>query len=245
MNGKKISYFLVLLTLFLFETSILAQKETKESILKKHFKAIGQSKLVKASTYVVTGKIIQNSLELPIRIYQKQPDKRLSEVTVYGQKTVFGYNGKSGWMIDPQINPDKAIDIPEGTFKTIKREADFTGSLYDWEEKGHSLEYEGKEDLEGTEVYKLKLTEKGGETFYYFIDCENYLIIKTSSKINLYGTTTDLLTFFSEYKDIDGIKRPFKYRAEAMGRVLNQTNIDKIEFNREIDDLIFEKPEDK
>ena len=46
---------------------------------------------------------------------------------------------------------------------------DTQGSLVDYKAKGHSVEYLGKEDVEGTEAHKLKLTHKSGKTETMFL----------------------------------------------------------------------------
>ena len=75
------------------------------------------------------------------------------------------------------------------------------------------MELVGTEDMEGTEAYKIKVTKKlelaEGETeeeakpeiTYYFIDAENFVILKTHAKTNMRGAEVEVDTYYSDYKE--------------------------------------------
>ena len=62
--------------------------------------------------------------------------------------------------------------------KTLLNKPISMDHLWTIKEKGNTVELVGKEDLEGTPVYKLKVTLKTGEVRYFFLDAENYLDLK-------------------------------------------------------------------
>ena len=48
----------------------------------------------------------------------------------------------------------------------------------DYKAKGHTVELVGKEKVEGTDAYKLKVTLKNGDVRYIYLDAETYLEIR-------------------------------------------------------------------
>ena len=46
------------------------------------------------------------------------------------------------------------------------------GMLWNWKEKGYTVTFDGKEDMEGTSCYKIKVDTKEGDSFTYYIDAE-------------------------------------------------------------------------
>ena len=70
-----------------------------QSILDKHFKAIGQEKVLKVQTQVSTGKILQMGMEIPFKSITKRPGKAYMEMDLQGTKVVTAFDGVKGWAI--------------------------------------------------------------------------------------------------------------------------------------------------
>jgi hypothetical protein len=127
----------------------------------------------------------------------------------------------------------------------MKEQADFEGTLYNWKEKGHKVELLGKEDLEGTPVYKLKITLADGNIETYFIDAENFVTIKVSNISKIQGNETESESYTSNYKDVNGALMPFSIENKVKGQTVSTVVIDKYEINRELNDSLFVKPAKK
>jgi hypothetical protein len=87
--------------------------------------------------------------------------------------------------------------LPAEQAKIMDEQADFDGQLVDYKEKGSTIELVGKEPVEGTDAYKLKLTTKGGEVRYYFLDAEYFLEIRTEASRTIRGTPMDFTNLTS------------------------------------------------
>jgi hypothetical protein len=127
----------------------------------------------------------------------------------------------------------------------VKEQADFMGQLYNWKEKGHKAEFLGKEDMEGTPIYKIKLTKANGDVDIYFIDAENYVVIKTTSTSTMQGKEVTGDSFSSNYKDVNGVMMPFTIENKMKtpnGEMTNQFVIDKVVVNEPVQDSLFVKP---
>lgn len=251
---KKITILTIVLSLFITLSS-KAQDLTLDEILKNHFEVTGAEKLTKVNTMIAEGTVNTQGMELPFVMKVKRPGKARNEVTIQGSQMIQAYNGEIGWMIAPWLGTDEPQDMGNDEVDQLKEQADFEGKLWNWKEKVESLELIGKEDMEGTEVYKLKMVEKveieegeesdeekKGDIRYIYMDAENFVILKIQVKKNIKGTETEIEIYQSNYKEVEGIIMPFSMETKMGGKTVNQITIDTFKLNEEIDDSEFEKP---
>jgi outer membrane lipoprotein-sorting protein len=232
------------ITLILLVSTQLLFSQSVDDILKKHFEAIGQDNLLKVQTMVTTAKIVQSAqgmtIEMPMTMTVKRPNKAKMEATMQGQTMVTAFNGTDGWMIAPWMSPDP-IDLTGEQLDESKDQADIDGALWNYKEKGNTVSLVGKEDMEGTEVYNLKLVKKNGTVENYYIDADSYILLKTKSKINANGTEIEVENVLSNYQTIDGIAMAMNIEVRSMGGS-TQITLEKVDFNIAVDDSIFERP---
>ena len=226
-----------------------AQNLTLEEILEKHFEAIGQEKVNKVKSITMTGKILMQGMELPLKTITKRPDKARTEMTMPDYTIVSAYNGKDGWTINPMvfgtIDPQ---DMGEEEVKQYKEGLKMDGVLYNWKEKAYTLELIAKEDIEGKEAYKIKLTkkqDKKGDVSFWFIDSGSFVILKFLFKIISQGVEMETETSLSNYKIINGMALPFAMEIKVGGNTVMQQIFEEIKFDEEIDDKIFDRPDKK
>jgi outer membrane lipoprotein-sorting protein len=232
---------LILSLTFLF--CVQASAQTVDELIKKNLDAKGGVQKVKAIKSVkLTAKIIQQGLEIPLVIQQKRPRFVRVDVTFQGKSQTMAYDGESGWKTDPfQGNPDPE-KIAGDDLKEAEEQADLDGALVDYKEKGHKVELAGKEDMEGTPVYKLKLTLKNGDVRNIYLDAENYLELKVNLKRKTPGGEIEVDQYVGNYKPVNGVMFPFSIETKVKGQTANQITIDKIEMDVAIDDSLFKMP---
>lgn len=220
------------------------QAQDLEKILKAHYKAIGQNNLVDVETVVTTGKILQMGMEMPIRSISKRPNKTYIEIDVQGTMMKQGYDGTNGWMQAPWTGSDEPIDLRGPDLRGLENSADMDGPLWNYKEKGHELELTGTEDMEGTQVYALKLTRKDGNIDYMYMDTESYLVLRTVSKMFINGSETEVEAFMSNYQEVNGFVMPYtiEQKFSAQPEMSMIINVEEVSWNEEIDDSIFLKP---
>lgn len=209
-------------------------------ILEQHFSVVGQEKLAEVKTIIVYGKIMQMGTEFPFVQKMKSPNKFRIEATIQGQMMIQAFDGENGWFIAPWIGPDPQ-DLTGVQLKQAKEQANIEGDLYHWEEKGHQAEYIGIEDMEGTEVFNIKLTKKEGDEIFYFIDSESYVILKETRKMTMQGTEMEIESFPGNYEMINGIAFPMSIKTNTMGQS-TEIVFDSVKIDLELDDSIFVRP---
>jgi len=236
---KKFTSFL---TVFILVSGSIVQSQTLEDIIKEHFSAIGQNNLLKVNTQKLTGKMIQTGIEIPLIQMAKRPDKVRVEGTFQGLTFIQTFNGKEGWSLNPFAGVTDPQPMPEDAIKSMKYQADMDGMLWNWKEKGYTVTFDGKEDMEGTSCYKIKIVTKEGDSFTYYIDSDSYIMIRSNSKIKVMGNETDTDTYYSNYTQMEGMAVPGKIESKMNGQLVGTIVVDKVEFNTELDDSLFEKP---
>jgi outer membrane lipoprotein-sorting protein len=236
---KKTALFLSALFLMLGNL-IVAQ--SLDDILKEHFAATGQDNLLKVNTQKVTGKIMQSGIEIPFVQMAKRPGKIRLDATFQDLTLTQVFNGTEGWTINPFMGVTEPQPMSEDEVKSMKYQSDMDGMLWNWKEKGYEVTLEGQEDMEGTSCYKVKLITTSGDIFTFYIDSDSFVILRQNAKMLVMGNETENDTYLSNYMMIDGMAVPGKIESKTNGQLIMTLNFDKVEFNMELDDALFEEP---
>jgi hypothetical protein len=233
---------LVFLPVLLLISGISLQSQSLDDILKEHFKAMGEDNLLKVNTQRLTGKMLQGGIEIPLAMLSKRPDKVRVEGTFQELKFIQNYNGEEGWNLNPFAGVTDAQPMSEDELKSMKYQSDMDGMLWNWKDKGYTVTYDGKEDMEGTSCYKIKLVTKEGDSFTFYIDSDSYIMIRTNAKVKVMGNETNSDSYYSNYMQQDGIAFPGKIENKQNDQVTGTIVIDKVELNTELADSLFNKP---
>jgi len=237
---QRILYVSLILVIGAVITTLYAQ--TLDEILEKHYEMVGQEKLSKINSMMLQGKILQGGMEIPVTMYQKRPLKFRSESTFQGMSFLTVFDGEKGWAINPMTGTQDAQPMDQEQLDRMKDQADIDGILYSYKKRGYQLELEGTEEMEGMEVFLLKLTKPNGDVYTMYMDPENYVVLKTKAKIKIKGNEIETETFQSNYKYVDDVLIPFNMETKRDGQTLMQMILDTVEFNTEPSDSLFTQP---
>lgn len=229
-----------------------AQAQTAEEIIEKYLQNIGgKDKLRALKSVKMTGKGKQGPMEFPMTMIQTAEGKEKNTFTFQGKEMVQpAFDGTTGWSTNFMTMKAEKMETEDAENK--KREAgDFPDAFLDYAKKGYKIALEGKEKVEGTECFKIKLTKKtmlvdGKEeenVVYYFFDTENYvpLVIRsTTKKGQAKGATIDVV--LSDFQEVNGVFFPFSISQKFNGQVGFTMVMEKIETNVAVDDKIFAFP---
>ena len=219
--------------------------QTLDDVLAKYYEARGGlAKLEAVQTAKITGTMtVGPGVDAPFTFYWKRPNKIRTEFTVQGQTGIQAFDGTSGWMYLPFMGKTEPEKMPEDVVKSVEDEADFEGPLVDWKAKGNKVELLGKENVEGTEAYKLEVTRKSGEATTVYLDADYYLEIKSEGKRTIRGQEVEFESSSGDYKAVDGLMLPFSITTKAKGAPQGQTMTFKtIELGVPVDDALFTMP---
>ena len=232
--------FVTVLAIALFAFVNLAQAQTVDDVLKKHFKAVGQEKIVAIKTYEVKAKLSQMGQEMPMDMIIKKPHKFIVKMNMQGQEMIQAYDGEKGWMIAPWISAEPQ-ELSGDQLKQAMEQTNLEGELYNYKEKGSTAELVGKVNLDGKEAYKIKLVTSDDNEKEYFIDGKSYFVSKMKAKVSAQGQSIEVEQVMSEYKDYGGMFFATKIETKSpMGSAF--ILMDEINLNKEFDDSIFKQP---
>jgi outer membrane lipoprotein-sorting protein len=248
---KTIKLLLVALTVTAF-TQINAQ--TADEIIANYYENTGGlENWQKLQGVKMSAKVNQGGMEIPIDIIQLKNGKQMTVINLQGQVFKQGvFNGEVLWNTNFQTL--KAEKSDKETTDNMKVQAmDFPDPLFNYKEKGYTLELLGKEDLDGTETFKLKLTKKplivdGKEvensSIYYF-DAENFVPLVVDSEIKS-GPQKGMISEakMSDYQEVRGLYFPFSLSQGIKDKGSQGITIDKIELNPKVDEAEFDFPKE-
>jgi outer membrane lipoprotein-sorting protein len=237
---KKFTLSLLTLALVVFSTALKAQ--SVDEILAKHFAAVGQDKLSQVETMRAEGMVVLAAMgiELPFTQYYAKGGKIRVESSIQGMTILQVIDGEKGWMINPMMGPEPQ-EMSELDLANMMLNSDVEGPFFNYKEKGHTVEFVGKDQFQGADVYKLKLTMKNGMEVTYFLDADAYLPLKTEAKVDAMGMSVTSTAILGDYKTVDGIMMAFSIESSAMGQS-TVIKMNKVEFNVPVDQAMFKKP---
>src|SRR5438309_6133938 len=83
---------------------------------------------------------------------------------------------------------------------------------------GSQVQYLGREDFDGTLAYKLRVTQKDGDEFTYWLDPDTYLEIKVDEMRRIRGAQQTTETELGDYEKIAGVYFPMSVESWQQGQ---------------------------
>jgi outer membrane lipoprotein-sorting protein len=222
-----------------------AAAQTVDELIAKNIEARGGMEKMKAVQGIrMTGKMMMGpGMEAPLTLEIKRPHNVRMEFTFQGMTGVQAYDGKTGWQISPFGGKTDPEPMSPEELKQADEESDMDGPLVDYKTKGHTVELVGKEKVEGSDAWKLKVTLKNGTVQYTYLDADSFLAIKEETKRTVRGSETEIESTLGDYKEVGGLLIPHSIQSGAKGRPEKQNIVvEKVELNPKIDDARFKMP---
>ncbi len=222
------------------------EPKTADEVIAKYVDAIGgRAKLASVQTMRKSGKVgMPDRAARTLTLQYKRPARKLRiDTMVGGAPSVQAYNGDIGWFTMPMRGVVEPAQMSPEQLKAFLSQTDMDGPLVDYAQKGHQVELIGKAQHEEAETYQLEVTKKDETVSQFYIDAKTFLPVKVASSFEVQGSTVEISTLYSDYRDVDGllIAHTVVQSAGPMGR--RTTTFEKIELNPEMPDKMFDMPE--
>ena len=98
--------------------------------------------------------------------------------------------------------------MSEDDAKPFRLAADLDGPWVDAKAKGHTLEYLGTEDVDGTLAHKLRVQLKWGGDLTVWIDPDTWMVIRDLQKAMVRGAEQEVETDYGDYEKVGGVYLP-------------------------------------
>ena len=232
---KKVKIYLLA---FLAIASVLSAKsQTLDEIIDKNTIAMGgKEKLLALNTVTMEGSLSMNGQSLAVKVAQVNNQASRIDITVNGIDNFIIQTKDSGWTFFPIQGQTKPEATPPAVVKENVDALDIQSVLLNYKEKGHTVELVGKDDVDGTECFKIKVVTKSGMQQTFFIDPSNYYIIKTITKTKANGQEQEQAQTFSNFKKFDN---GYVFPLSLTGLGPGELKITKVDVNPSLDQSIF------
>ncbi len=222
-------------TTALTKGEVLFSKMIKASGGEAAFKAI-QSYHWKGDITVVTP---QGEMPVKTEVIMAMPDRmRVNSIMPIGDVSQI-YNKGTVWLVSPQGTipaPEKAVEEFQATFW---RNFIFLFSHADHEEL--TIQHLGSEDVNGKSCDVVLFAPKDVPSFKIYLDPETMLPVKMRyiGPSMMMGAPADVEEILSDFREVDGIKFPFKIIKNQDGKKAQEIITSELLINSAIDDNQF------
>ncbi|MDH3269188.1 MAG: hypothetical protein OEM46_10080, partial [Ignavibacteria bacterium] len=179
---------------------------TAMAVINKYLYAIGgidKFKSVMDRTTVMTGFAMNQPID--IIIMQKYPDKLLQELKVGEVNQLIYYsNGNGKLKIGNEITEIESKELERLILDATMQ------FLLDPDSYGIKTEVLPNEMVDSIDCYKIKFVLPSGIRWFQFYSAETGLKIKESKEIQTKQGLFEQETYFSDYREVKGLKYPFK-----------------------------------
>jgi hypothetical protein len=245
LEHNRVNFKSFLFTLALSSQSVFAQ--SVEELVQKNIQARGgRERLLSLRSLHFEGRLLSGSegnLEMKQQVYVESPNHYRSEYTLQGMTAVSAFDGEQGWRISPfggRKDPEKMS--PEES-KSMQWATDLSGPLVDYAAKGHKLEYLGREDVDGSDTYVLRLTRASGDSETFYLDPDTFLEIRVARKTLTRGVEREVETDLGNYALVEGCYLPFSLESGSRGGArTSRVSWDRIEANVPMKSELFQFP---
>jgi len=214
---------LVFAALLLGGVAIPAAAQDAQSLIAKNLEARGGAAALDAIKSIsFTGKtIFPGDFELTYK-EQRALIGALSQARVdlglQGLDVVQAYDGRSAWKINPFQGRKDPERMSADEARSLADSALLEGPLLASRKDGGRVDYLGQEDFDGTLAYKLKVTQKDGDEFVYWLDPDTFLEIKVAETRRIRGAQQTTETELGDYEKVAGVYFPMSVESWAQGQ---------------------------
>jgi photosynthetic reaction center cytochrome c subunit len=207
-------------------------------LIDKYVEAAGGAAAIdKVTTRVMKGTIDFGGRSLPIDIYAKDPDERISFTHMQDGDSVTAFNGHEGWLGSPGRPPREmtASDVDGAAIDADLHLATHLKQMFS------SVEVRGTDKIDDHEVFVVAGLREGKPPVELYFDQQSGLLVR----LVRYGETAlgwlPTQIDYADYRDTNGVKVPYRWTlARPGGRFTIQ--IRDLEQNVPVDDAKFVKP---
>lgn len=225
---------LMMSALFLAGYSIKAQ--TADEVIDKYITAIGgKEKWKQIKSMKVDGQIEVQGLVIPFTVQAVNNQGARMDAEFQGNKFIDITTPTAGWSQNPMAGKTTLQPLSADELKVKIDDLDIQGAFIDYKEKGNTVEALGKDEEDGNEYFKIKLTTKNQNETTYFFDLKTNLVYKQETMAKQQGQDVKVTIKNYDYQDTDfGVKVPFKMDQNGMIMVTK-----KVTTNPAVDEKLF------
>jgi photosynthetic reaction center cytochrome c subunit len=209
-----------------------------DQLLDKYLQAVGGAAAIKKVTSrVMKGAISFGDRNVPIEIYSKDPDKRISFTHTPDGDSVTAFDGHEGWLGAPK-RPAHEMHGSENDAAAMDADLHFAAHL---KSMFSDAQVRGTEKIGDHETYVVIGQREGKPPLRLYFDKQSGLLVRLvrygETPLGQMPTQID----YEDYREAGGVKIPFRWTlARPGGRFTIQ--VSEVQQNVPVDDSRFARP---
>ncbi len=215
-----------------------ASGPSADQLFDKYLQAVGGAAAIeKITSRVMKGAITFGDRNVPIDIFSKDPDKRISFTHTPDGDSVTAFDGQEGWLGFPR-RPAREMHGPDIDAAAMDADLHFAAHL-----KGMFSEAQvrGTEKIGDHDAYLVVGQREGKPPLRLYFDVQSGLLVRLvrfgETPLGRMPTQID----YADYREAGGVKIPFRWTlARPGGRFTIQ--VSEVKENVPVDDSKFAKP---
>jgi photosynthetic reaction center cytochrome c subunit len=208
-----------------------------DQLLDKYLAAIGGGAAVeRISSRVEKGKISANGQQLPIEVYAKAPDKRISIMHLPNGESITAFDGKQGWLSN--AGRPHMMSAAENDAARIDSDLYFAAHVKTLYKKFTVVP---GDKIDGHDTYLVIGRNEGQPPLRLYFDQQSGLLLRlvryAETALGRMPTQID----YVDYRDTDGIKIPYRWTLARPGNRFT-IQVDQVQQNVPVEDAKFTPP---
>ena len=203
--------------------AVPAWAQDAQTLINKNLEARGGAAALAAIKNVTfEGRIVQPG---DFELQYKETRARLPaaaadrfDISLQGLDIIQAYDGRGGWKINPLQGRKDAEKMSADEAQSLADGALIEGPLLASRTDGSKVTYLGREDFDGTLAYKLKVAQKDGDEFVYWLDPDTYLEIKVDETRRIRGAQQTTESELGDYEKVAGVYFPMSIEQWPQGQ---------------------------
>lgn len=212
----------------------------QDAFIKEMIAAYGGEKaLAKIKTIYTKGSIrtyMQEEKGISTR-YFKRPRKLRAELFYPAGSETRVINGFQGWRGSDSVGLREVHGPP---YLAMAYQFKYLDLPFGFLDKGYRITYLGRESVNGVPTEVLQVVDDEGPTMRISVDAGTRLITRVAATFGFGPGSTELAAEFSDYRDVEGIKVPFRVVNYSGSTLIAETVIMEVRFNGEMPDSLFQ-----
>jgi len=214
-----------------------ASGPSADQLIDKYLQAAGGAAMDKITSRVMKGTITFGDRNIPIDIFSKDPDKRISFTHTPDGDSVTAFDGHAGWLGAPGRSV-REMHGSELDAAAMDADLHFAAHL-----KGmfSEAQVQGTEKVDDHDAYVVVGAREGKPPLRLYFDDKSGLLVRLvrygDTPFGLMPTQID----YADYREANGVKIPYRWTlARPNGRFTIQ--VSEVKQNVPVDDAKFAKP---
>ena len=215
-----------------------ANGPTGQQLIDKYVQASGGASAIdKVTSRVMKGTIDFGGKSVPIDIYSKNPEKRISFTHMSEGDSVTAFNGQEGWLGAPG-RPLREMQGSDLDAAAIDADLHLATHL---EKMFSKMQVRGGEKIDDHDAYEVLGQREGKTPVRLYFDQQSGLLLRLvrfgDTALGWLPTQID----YADYREVDGVKVPYRWTlARPSGKFTIQ--VSELNQNVPVDDAKFVRP---